>query len=78
MLPDEVRKAVEVDPADLLIEVWPPDPGGMRAYMPRGVRVTHKPTGITATCDDQRSQHANRDEALRRITAHLSENSREV
>lgn len=71
---ENVSKAVELNSADLLVESWPPDPGGMRVYMPRGVKITHKPTGITATCDVLRSQHANRHEALRVITAHLSEN----
>lgn len=47
------------------IEIWPPiDPaerGGQHVGSgPSGVKVTHLPTGITATCEAGRSQHINR------------------
>ena len=35
------------------------------------VRVTHKPTGITAECDSERSQMMNRDLALKELTLRL-------
>jgi len=40
------------------------------------VRVTHLPTGITAECQDGRSQHSNKAKALQVLTARLQEKDR--
>lgn len=54
--------------ADLRIESWPPTPTrGMLVGMPKGVQITHKPTGISTVCDSERSQHLNRDKALEQL-----------
>lgn len=58
-----------LDLRDIVVDAWPPDPGGMRVYAPRGVRVEHRPTGVVITCTHERSQHRNRDAALRGIAA---------
>lgn len=60
----------DVLPADLVLEIWPPQPG-FQLSMPRGVKLTHKPTGTVVTCDTERSQHANRDRALEMLRAKL-------
>lgn len=52
-------------PDDLAVDIWPPQPTtGMRVGMPKGVKVTHIPSGLYATCDRERSQHRCRDIAL--------------
>ena len=59
-------------PNDLEFEVWPEPPKtGMRVGMPRGVKVTHIPTGMVETCDSERSMHANRDKAVNALAARL-------
>lgn len=52
--------------SDLIIESFPPTgKGGQTASVVRqGVKVTHAPTGITATCDTERSQSRNKAVAL--------------
>ena len=57
---------------DFLIEMYPHRPSGWDAYMPRGVKITHKTTGITVACDHERSQHKNRDTAMRGMLAMLT------
>jgi len=60
-------------PNDWKFEIWPEPPkGGMRVGMPKGVKVTHLPTGQTQTCDSERSQHANRDKALRALALRVA------
>ena len=50
-----------IDPADLKIEVYDTSPvGGMKVGYPRGLRVSHIPSGITVQINYSRSQHAAR------------------
>ena len=61
-----------MEPNDWKFEVWPEPPKtGMRVGMPRGVKVTHIPTGMVETCDSERSAHANRDKAINALAARL-------
>lgn len=73
ILAEPVEVSEELTPLSFVTEMWPPDQGGMRSYMPRGVKVTHKPTGITVTCEHERSQHKNRDTAIRALRAAIKE-----
>ena len=60
----------EFDPDDLLIEVKRSSGQGAQ-YVPRmcnGVRVTHKPSGITVYCDSERSTHQNKEQALKTLS----------
>ena len=47
-------------------------PGGQHQNVTEsGVRITHRPTGVTAVARDERSQHRNRELALRRLREKL-------
>lgn len=68
---DEVE--VKLDPKDLRIEAFGASgPGGQnvnRNYT--AIRVTHKPTGIVVSCQDEKSQHRNKGKALRILRSRL-------
>lgn len=58
------------DESELKVETYYPDGErrGMTAGIPRiGVRVTHLPTGLVATCDEHRSTFRCRREAVERL-----------
>ena len=50
---------MEIDPADLEIEILYRREGGFAPITDSGVRVTHKPTGLTVESTEGRSQHRN-------------------
>jgi peptide chain release factor 2 len=58
---------------DLHIEVWPPRKGGQQVgSMPNGVKITHLRSRLVAICENQRSQHRNREIAMDMIVSALT------
>ncbi len=79
VLPEVQDIEVGINPADLKIEAFRAGgPGGQHMQKNEtAVRVTHLPTGISVTCSDARSQHQNREKALRLLRSKLYEMQRQ-
>lgn len=63
----------ELVPSELEVSHWPDVREGMHVGLVPGVKVTHTPTGTTVICSAERSQHKNRERALRGLTAALAQ-----
>jgi peptide chain release factor 1 len=75
--PDEAE-AIKLNPAELRIDTYRASGAGGQHInkTDSAVRVTHLPTGITAECQDGRSQHSNKAKALQVLQARLQEKDR--